>query len=244
MTQGHLALEEVGGRLTVGLLQVYDLFGELNDLFRLMHQTLKESDADIHPLSSKGFLLPKSRKTKPADRFMKTDMGLLAEIGNDDADDEDEEDGVDADEPDEEGAEAVEGYKTLIAITPERRFLGVRAILIDPKDGALEPTVVAGIFGSLTLTPRENGKVASTMQSRFDLRRAALKRLVKRLGPGLAGRTDSYKVKQGKLAWTIAAQRSQPLASFGAKADVDRFVERIVEMVAEGVVVDSRVNQL
>jgi len=229
VTQDLLPPDEISRRIRVGMWQIHDLFGELYGLFRLIHQALDESDAEIYPLASKGYLLPRDKKTsREADRYIKRDMGLLAAIGSDESDETEDEEPDDIGEGDDD---AGDDDKRVVKVTPDYRFLGIRAILIDPKNRELEPCIVAGVFSSLTLTRRAK-TAASQAEVIFDLKRSSLKKLVKALSPAdQPGRTLTTGVPRGQATATVSSCHAQPLSRFRQKSDVDAFIDRVVHIV-------------
>jgi hypothetical protein len=77
-----LSPAEISKRITTGMGLVYDLFKELHSLFRLIASGLENSEAEVQPQGPGGFLLPRGKKgVTVADRFLRTDMGLLVAIG-------------------------------------------------------------------------------------------------------------------------------------------------------------------
>ncbi|MFO0905734.1 MAG: hypothetical protein U0939_22190 [Pirellulales bacterium] len=72
---------------------VYELFLETNSLLRLLAQGLENSEADIQPLTLRGTVLPRHKKTKLiVEWFLKLDVGLLATVGAGDSNETDETD--------------------------------------------------------------------------------------------------------------------------------------------------------
>jgi hypothetical protein len=158
---------EVGRVIRSSVWQVHEIFSELYEFFRLFHQGLGEANSNIYAVSSKGFLLPRDKATfRPADRFVKRDMGLLALIGSPQADQEDD----DPEEIDEGDDDVADDSKAQVHIDPQFRFVGVRAVLIDPTEKQLDPSVVAAVVGSLSLTKKAGKGRSHVPQTAFDLR--------------------------------------------------------------------------
>lgn len=231
-----LSEAEVGQRIVAGMLLVRDLFNELNTLFRLIVQGLNASAVEIRPFSAKGFVLPKTwRGAVAADRFLKTELGFVADVGTDS--------GEEADEPADDDGEIdeveSENDTVRIAITPDRQFLGVRAIVLDPSaaNGSnFSPCIVAAVFSNLTRTPTgKKLKRQGEVQDSFKVKRAALKRLVKKCDPSLTVESQiSCRLTGAQLGATVLSVVSKPLASFDSEAAVNEFVAKLVEMVENG----------
>ena len=148
--ENQLSEDEVSRRIVAGMSLVHHLYNESYTLFRLIMQGLDASDADVGSFGGKGFILPKARKgTVVADRFLKTDMGFIAEIG---AVGPDEPDDLGEDEEDIDDGDG-ENDKAQVDVTPDSQFLGVRGIFFDPSAGAdFTPCVVAAVFSKLIRT--------------------------------------------------------------------------------------------
>jgi hypothetical protein len=81
-TTENLPPAEISRRITAGMGLVYDLSLEVNGLLRLLAQGQENSEADIQPLTLRGTVLPRNKKTKSiVDWFLKLDVGLLATVG-------------------------------------------------------------------------------------------------------------------------------------------------------------------
>ncbi len=228
MTKTALPPEEISRRIRLAMQQAHSVFEELNDLFRHISQALKESDADINPHGGKWFMLPKDRKAfRATDRYVKRDMGFVAEVGVIEPEEIDDE--VDDADEGEDDADAQDDKKT-VEVTPDKQFIGIRAILLGTKDSELEPVLIAALFGQVTVTPRRQG--SQPPQLTFKLKRNALKKFAKGLSPtDRTGQSVSHRVSQGDLSATMLAWHSQPLAGFASMEDVNRFVKRVLEMV-------------
>ena len=93
MTAEILHPEEISRRIVTGMGLVYDLFQEVNSLLRLLAQGLANSEADIRPLTLRGSVLPRNKKSKSiVDWFLKLDVGLLATVGAGDSHESEETD--------------------------------------------------------------------------------------------------------------------------------------------------------
>ena len=231
--QESLSPEEISRRITAGMGLVYDLFKELHSLFRMIYQGLRDSEADLHVIPWKMFMLPRNKKgTTIADRFLHIDMGLLAELGvsaslesEDDLDTADESEEID-----------VETDKTAVAITPDSQYLAVRAVVYDPSVPAdkFTPALVAVVFSSITRQPL--GKKAKAggetgIQDSFQLKRTILKRLIKQLQPSLKpGQTISARVTKALLGAKVVTVEVVPLGEFNSQEKVSEFVDRLVTM--------------
>jgi hypothetical protein len=228
-----IAPDEIARRITTGMGLVYDLFNEMNSFFRLLVQGLEAADAGIHPRGPKGFLLPKRRqRANPADRFVKTDMGLFAEIGGVVGDDSSEEESDDLESESEEDEEP-EMDKASISITPESRFLGVRAILYEPSKSQSTPFTPVVVAALLTSATRARGKKQkfSKPETAFQVKRGAFRRLVKELHPVLEPQQQiSRRVPGQILSATITAREVLPLAHFDSEDKVNDFIETLVQM--------------
>jgi hypothetical protein len=236
MSEEELSAEEISRRIVTGMGLVYDLFKELHSLFRLIAQGLENSDADIQPQGPKGYILPRGKKgITVADRFLKTDMGLLVAIGVPGSDEPDDDDI--SDEVSDDDEQEAEKDTATVAISADTQYLGIRAILFDPqaKDPAkFQPVLVAGIMGSLTKEPRGGKKKAAGKKSetKFQIRRAAVKMLVKQL-PGNAqpGLSLSARVRGAVLNAELGSVHVTPLAEITTEEKVNEFVNRLVSMV-------------
>jgi len=235
MSEEQLSSEEISRRITTGMGLVYDLFKEMHSLFRLIAQGLENSEADLQPKGPKGYILPRGKKgVTVADRFLKTDMGLLVAIGVSGGDDSEEE----VDEAEDLGDQEVETDTAKVAINSETQYLGIRAIIFDPTvadPAKFRPVLVAGLMGSLTKGQRGKKKKAASSkesESKFQIRRAAVKSLVKRLDPDVKeGQTITARVPGAVLNAQVGAVEKTPLAEITTEEKVNEFVDRLVAMV-------------
>lgn len=236
MSNEQLSSEEISRRITTGMGLVYDLFKEMHSLFRLISQGLENSAADVQPQGPKGYILPRGKKgTTVADRFIKTDMGLLVAIGLaaiDEPDDESEE------IPDEDDQEAEKDTAT-VEITPDTSYLGIRAILFDPQasnPAMFQPTLIAGIISSMTKEPRGAKKAAGVKQpeTSFTIRRNAVKMLVKLLpADAKTGTRILARVRGASLNAQLSAVHSIPLADISTEERVNEYVDRLIKLIDE-----------
>jgi len=234
MSEEQLPSEEISRRITTGMGLVYDLFKEMHSLFRLVAQGLENSDADVQPQGPKGYILPRGKKgVTVADRFLKTDMGLLVAIGAA-GPDESEDDSDNAADDDEQETEK---DTATVAIAPDTQYLGIRAILFDPQFSdpeKFQPMLVAGIMGSMTKEPRGGKKKASGKkpETKFQIRRAAVKMLVKQLPTNAqTGQSITARVRGAILNAQLGNVHVTPLAEITTEQKVNEFVERLVAMV-------------
>ncbi len=236
MNAEELSSEEISRRITTGMGLVYDLFKEVNSLFRRIAQGLENSDTGVQPLVLGGIVLPRNKKTASGvDKFLKTDMGLLAKIGTDNASDLVEESDDAADDADQEE----ETDKVTLAITPETKFFGIRAILFDPQASdptKFQPVLVAGIIGSLSRKSKGSKKNVGpqTLETTFPVRRTAIKRLVKQLDAEvLDGQTIKTHAPGGAINATLADVDITPLAKITTEQLVEEYVDKLVAMVVK-----------
>ena len=223
--QTTLTPDQISERITTALGLAYDLYGEVESLLRLIREGLEASDADITPLSGqKHFMLPSIKKDGRLYRYLKTDLGFIADVGS--TNEEDTDAGGDDEEEDEADSRK-------LSITADTQILGVRAILYShttEKSKAFQPVVVASLLNSITRTPggkKKNTKGASCQES-FSAKASPLKRLVKQAG---ASTQVAEEIRFGSFGATIAGISSKPLASFNSEESVNTFVEEIVRMV-------------
>jgi hypothetical protein len=234
-TEQKLTPEEIGRRITAGMGLVYDLFKEMNSLFRLITQGVVSSEIEIRPMGPKAFMLPRAKKgASIADRFVRTDMGWVAAIGES-ASDEPEEDEEPEDDTD-GGDDEVDNASVLIS--PDSQFLGVRAVLFDPASPQESvPVLVAAILSSLSL--RRTGKKAKKIEkngdlSSFQVKRTALKRLVKQLNRGVQrNKSVTAHIVGGELTAKVAGVEIAALGDFDSEQKVSAFVEKVVGLVEE-----------
>lgn len=211
---------------------VYDLFLEMNALFRLIHQGLEGAEAGIQVHSGKGYLLPRARQhVTVADRYVRSDMGLLAMFGGTvrtETDEVDEEDDADDDAGDEE--EEVD--RAVVAVSEDTRLLGVRAVLHDRSvrdPTQFRPTVIAAVFDDVR---RYKNSQPAVTENAFSLKRANLKRLVKQLRP--ATTSDAIvrsRIPRFYVSARVARVHEVPLAGLRTETDVQQLIDRMVEIV-------------
>lgn len=234
MNEEQLSSEEISRRITTGMGLVYDLFKEMHSLFRLIAQGLENSDADVQPQGPKGYILPRGKKgVTVADRFLKTDMGLLVALGVAGSDEaEDESDDV-ADDDEQEA----EKDTAAVAITPDTQYLGIRAILFDPQaadPGKFQPVLVAGIMGSMSKEPRGGKKKAGgkVPETKFQIRRTAVKMLVKQLPPDAkTGLSITARVRGAILKAQLSSVNVTPLAEITTEEELNELVDQLVAMI-------------
>lgn len=230
-----LTPEEISKRITTGMGLVYDLFKEMHSLFRLIMLGLENSEADVQPQGPKGFILPRGKKgSTVADRFLKTDMGLLVAVGVSGGDESDEE----VDDVEDIDEQEVEKDTAKVAISPETQYLGIRAVIFDPNapdPTKFQPVLIAGLMGSLTRGQRgKKKKVASGEESetKFQIRRTFVKSLVKQLRPDVKpGQTITARVRGAVLNAQVASVEKTPLAEITTEEKVNEFVDRMVAMI-------------
>jgi len=232
-SQEKLSPEEIGQRITAGMGLVYDLFKEMNSFFRLVSQGLRDADADIRVIPMKGFLLPRQKMGRAiAELYVRTDMGLLAEIGGTTPAENEE----DFDTTDDAEDADVETDSTTESITPDTRYLAVRAALYDANVAAekFTPSVVAAVLGSFKRTPvgkkaKESG--GGKPQASFPLKRTPLKRLAKNLPLDLAcGQTVSARIIKAQLTAEAIGVEIVRLGEIDSEESVAKFVGRMIEM--------------
>lgn len=223
--------EEVSRRIVVSIGLVYDLFGEMNTLFRLLREGLEEAGAGISVRGGKGYALRRGKKhVTVADRFVRTDMGMFATIGDARPDEEVVEEDEDAEEAGEdEDDSAVD--RAQVAIAPETKFLGVRAVLYDRslKDPlAFTPTLIAGVFTAISRRARGQ----QDREISFGTKGANVKRLVKLLEPGMSADTlVGIRIPRYELNARVGLVHEAPLASIGSEADLQQFIDAVVELI-------------
>ena len=187
-------------------------------------QGLENSDADLWPHSHKDFLLPRGN------RYLKTEMGLLATIGLSGGDDSEDDEVSDDDDSEEE----TDTRK--IAITPESQFLGVRAILFDPQaadPAGFQPILVAGIMGLMSKGPRGGKKkgAGKKTETEFSIRRNVIKKLLKQFGvDAKTGQIITAVVPRAVLNAELTRVFVTPLAEITTEDRVNDFVDRLVAM--------------
>jgi hypothetical protein len=238
-TTEDLTPAEISRRITTGMGLVYDLFLEVNGLLRLLAQGLENSEADIRPLTLRGTVLPRNKKTKSiVDWFLKLDVGLLATVGAGDSNETDETD----DDASDEGSDADQEEKADKAVTkvgPETRYLGVRVILFDPlaKDPAkFQPVLVAGLIGSIQRPAKGSKRKAGDTQpeTTFTLRRAAIKQLVKQLtADAKAGQAIKARSYGGAVHATLVQALVVPLAEIATEDKVNQLVDQVTALVGD-----------
>ena len=235
MPDNQLPPAEVSRRIVAGMGFVYDLFQEMNVLFRLLHQGLQEAEAGIHVHAGKGYQLRRGKAhITAADRYLRTDMGFLASIAPTAADTVDQEAvsvaevADDAAEEDEED----EVDRATVAITSSTQFLGLRAVLYDRSVSApldFQPVIVAAVLDGFG---RYKKAAPGTVESDFTVKRSYPKRLVKDLLPGIAkGEVLTTRIPGHYMRGRISAVHQAPLAAFTSEASVQEFIDRVAEMV-------------
>jgi hypothetical protein len=239
MTAEILHPEEISRRIVTGMGLVYDLFQEVNSLLRLLAQGLANSEADIRPLTLRGSVLPRNKKSKSiVDWFLKLDVGLLATVGAGDSHESEETDG-DASDAGSDAEQEEKADKAVIKIGPETRYLGVRVILFDPlaRDPAkFTPVLVAGLIGSIQ-RPAKGAKRKSgdaKPETNFTLRRAAIKQLVKQLTANVkAGQSIKARSYGGAVHATLVQALVVPLAQISTEDKVNQLVDQLTAMVGD-----------
>lgn len=228
--QQTLAPEEVSRRITVGMGMVHDLFNEMVPFFRAIHGGLEASDLEVDLIALRSFKMPLGPKKErsPADSFLARDMGFLMELGVSAGEpDEEEEDAEDEEESD--SGSSAKGRQ----ITPESKFLAVRARLYDPvqaQSNNFAPEVVAAIFSDIVRQPGKRSQTKALVRDPV-VRQAGLLRLAKRLHGGLKpGQTVEARAK---LAATVSTLITRPLAQFDGEEKVDQFVQDLVAMASD-----------
>ena len=210
----------------MGMRLVYDLFIEMEALFRLISQGLVNSDGDFQPMGPKGYLLPLPKKGRTkADRLVATDMGLIVAVGTTSADEADGGDGGEKDTAD-------------VYFTPDTQFLLIRALLLDTKAMAEDftPVLIASLAESFTLAPgarKRKKKVAviAGPQTEFVVKRAGIKVLAKALLPETkTGDTVSVNIPRGQFSATLADVLVTPLAEIDSEEAVNQFVDKLVNL--------------
>ena len=239
MTAEILPPEEISRRIVTGMGLVYDLFQEVNSLLRLLAQGLENSEADIRPLTLRGSVLPRNKKTKSiVDWFLKLDVGLLATVGARDSNEIEETD----DDTSDEGSDAEQeekADKAVIKISPETRYLGVRVILFDPlaRDPAkFQPMLVAGLIGSIQRPAKGSKRRAGETrpETTFTLRRAAIKQLVKQLtADAKAGQSIKARSYGGEVHATLVQALVVQLAEISTEDKVNQLVDQVTALVGD-----------
>ena len=230
-TEEKLSHSETSERIVAGMGLVYDLFNEMNSFFRMLVEALQSSDLDLLLIKQK-FILPKTKKRRllrPADDYVKRDMGFVAQIGAaGDLDDE----AIDVLENDD-----IEADKKGIQITPDSQFLAVRAILYDPEaaqSDSFEPYVVGAILSSLNQSPRgkaakpTGGKVKK--QKKFHIARSGrIIRAIVQLDPSLKKDQEiSWLIPKYKISATVSDIVAKPLVEFDTEEKFNEFVESLI----------------
>jgi hypothetical protein len=227
-----LSPEEISKRITTGMGLVYDLFNEMNSLLRLIAQGLESSESDIRPFA-RAFMMPKEYKgATPADSYIKTDMGFMATIGGTELSELSEED-----DNTEEDSDTDSGDKKKIQVNLNTQILGVRAILYDTQataDGDFQPTLVACVLSSFTLTPR--GKKAkiqgAAATDSFETKRGNMRRLLKHVPPELSPKMQvTARIVGWELSAVVTAFERRLLAEFDSEEQVNGYIEKLIEMV-------------
>lgn len=232
-TEEKLTAEEVGQRITAGMGLVYDLFKELNSLFRLIAAGLRDSEADIQLMGPKAFVLPRAKKgTGVADQYVCTDMGLLAEIGGTPSDEPDDNPDVEEETDDAD----VETDNTVVSITPDSQYLCIRAVLYNPDvpTEKFVPSLIAVVLSSLVRQTKGKKKGAGEggTQTAFKLRRPALKKLVKQLDCSLKpDQRIAARIVGSELTAEVTAVEIVPLGDFTSEQRVSLFVDSLLKMV-------------
>jgi hypothetical protein len=239
-TNNTLTPDEIAERITIGMRLVYDLFNEMNSFFHLVAEGLRVSGLGIRPFTSSGVRLPRVRAGRTfADRFVSTDMGLLAEISPaaDDVDDEEaDEEGEDLNEDEELGEDEEVLDQAELRISPDSQYLMIRAILLDPTQAMdkFRPEVVAGKLSSITR--RRSGKKArakekAAVEREFEMKGSALKKFTRKLKPETKAKTDlSCRISPWEWSAKITAVEHLPLAEVDSEQKVAEFVERLLKM--------------
>ena len=232
-TEEKLSHSEISERIVAGMGLVYDLFNEMNSFFRMLVEALQSSDLDLLLLNRR-YILPKTRKRRllrPADYYVKRDVGFIAQIGaGGDLDDE----VIDILEDEE-----IEVDKKGIKITPDSQFLAVRAILYDPEAAqtdSFEPYVVGAILSSLNQSPR--GKAAKPpggqvkKQKKFHISRSGrIVRAIVQLDPSLKkGQEISWFIPKFKISATVSDIVAKPLVEFDTEPKFNEFVESLINL--------------
>ena len=199
----------------------------MNTLFRLLRTGLEEADAGINVRGGKGYALRRGKlHVTVADRFVRTDMGMFATIGDAPASDEitEEEEDEDAGEDDDEPALD----RAQVSITPDSRFLGIRAVLYDrslKEPLTFTPVVIAGVLASFSLRARGQ----QDRKTSFVTARSNVKKLVKLLDSGTSGDAPISTRSLDMNSLLVSAQFKVPLASLVSEADVQEFIDAVVD---------------
>lgn len=230
-----LDAEEIARRIVTGVGLVYDVVNELNALLRMIVEGLRSSE-EFDVINAKFFRLPVPRGAgrTPADKSMPLDRGLVLELGvAGDEEDEDEGEGVADDAEEEESADERRGMK----ITPESKFLAIRAVLYDRQQverGGFVPRILAGMLGGMERVPKGKPSDKRKRASTFEIKRGVLLQLAKRLdGTVSPGKTVTFRAWGYEFTATVTSIVSRPLGEFDSEESVDAFVEQLAKM-AEG----------
>lgn len=221
-----LSHKEISERIVAGMGLVYDLFNEMNSLFRMFIDSLQSSDLDLLILKRR-FLLPKPKERRlytVADDYIKRDMGFIAQVGAGGDEDDEPVDLLDD--------EDLEINRKGIQITPDTQFLAVRAILYDPeavKDDSFEPYIIGALLSSLNQSPR--GK--AERKNKFHLKRSGrLFRAMIQLNSTLKkGQEISWVIPKYKLSATVSGIVIRPVVEFDTEEVFNEFIESITNLV-------------
>ena len=233
-TQEKLTAEEIGRRIAAAISQVHGFYMEMVSFFRLLVQELEASDLEIEFLSGNLSLFRQRKRRTPADPYLKTDMGKIA-ILDSPGEDEDESDDVEPDDSDDSEDEK-QAEKKGILISPDSRFIALRAILYEPKIKTdFKPVIVAAVLSDLKYVPRSKSRQSGGQKApltSFKVTRGGLMRVYCQLEPELSeGQRIAAKIRGAELSATIGAVLHQPLGEFDSEESVSRFVDAIVEKV-------------
>lgn len=236
-TEKKLSKKDISERIVAGMGMVYGLFNEMHAFFRLFVETMHSSDLDIALLKSK-FGLPHAKKRRfrdAADDYVKTEMGVIAEIGA----------GGPEEEENEESEEEIEAEfeKKGLSIVSTSKFLAVRASLYDPKrvkEGPFEPYVVGAVLCEITAYPRgktlkKAGTTAEKMSDFNIKKRREFFRLMRQLEPGLKKDQEiSWKVTKYTVSAKVKGIVSRPLVDFDTEKKFNEFSEKLLFLARNG----------
>lgn len=232
-----LSKKDISERIVAGMGMVHGLFNEMHAFFRLIVETMDSSDLEI-ALLKPTFWLPHAKKRRfrdAADDYVKTKMGLIAEIGTagleDEENDESEEE-IDA-----------EFEKKGLSIVSGSKFLAIRANLYDPtkiSENPFEPYVVGAVLCEITAYPRGKAlKKAGTKPKKmreFNIkRRREFFKLMGQLEPGLK---KDHEISWNVTKYTISAKVKwivfRPLVNFDTEKKFNEFSEKLLSMAGNG----------
>jgi len=221
--------DEVSKNIVAGIGLAYDLFNEMNNLFRALIDSLESSDIDLLLLKRR-FHLPKPKRKSlmtPADDYIKTHMGFLAEIGVSMTEDDDSGD-LDNDQDSDLDQKA-------ISIAPDSQFLAVRALLYDAgkvKSGTFQPLVVGAVLSSIKRLPKKKTSTKDRAEGKFQLKkRAYLFRGMGLLDDSVKkGIEISWAIPKYKISATVSGVVKKPLVYFNSEKRLSTFASGLMSM--------------